>query len=161
MCVELGVKAVEANHWAKGSEGAMNLAESVAQLADSGASQFRTLYDDKLSLWEKTEEIARNIYGASEIIADKTIRNQFRRYQKTYGHFPICMAKTQYSFSTDPNLMGAPNHHVVPIRELRLCAGAEFLVVFCGDILTMPGLPVNPSAHDIHVNEDGQIEGLF
>lgn len=161
MCVELGVKAVEANHWANGSEGAMNLAENVAQLAESGASQFRTLYDDKLSLWEKTEEIARNIYGASEIIADKTIRNQFRRYQKTYGHFPICMAKTQYSFSTDPNLMGAPNHHVVPIRELRLCAGAEFLVVYCGDILTMPGLPVNPSAHDIHVNEDGQIEGLF
>ena len=89
------------------------------------------------------------------------MRNQFRRYQASYGSFPVCIAKTQYSFSTDPNLLGAPNHHVVPIRELRLSAGAEFLVVVCGDILTMPGLPEKPSAHDIHVNEDGQIEGLF
>jgi formate--tetrahydrofolate ligase len=161
MCAELGVKAVEANHWAKGGKGAEDLADNVIQLVESGASQFRTLYDDKLTLWEKTEEIARSIYGASEIIADKSVRNQFRRYQKSYGHFPICIAKTQYSFSTDPNLMGAPRHHVVPIRELRLCAGAEFLVVICGDILTMPGLPENPSAHDIYVNDEGQIEGLF
>ena len=161
MCAELGVKAVEANHWANGSEGAINLAENVIQLAESGASQFRTLYDDEMTLWDKTQEIARNIYGASEVIADKTIRNQFRRYQKTYGHFPICIAKTPYSFSTDPNLMGAPTNHVVPIKELRLCAGAEFLVVVCGDIMTMPGLPEKPSAHDIHVNEVGQIEGLF
>ncbi len=161
MCAELGVKAVEANHWANGGEGAKNLAENVIQLAESGASQFRTLYDDEMTLWDKTQEIARNIYGASEVIANKTIRNQFRRYQKTYGHFPICIAKTQYSFSTDPNLMGAPTNHIVPIKELRLCAGAEFLVVVCGDIMTMPGLPENPSAHDIHVNEDGQIEGLF
>ncbi|HJP49835.1 MAG: formate--tetrahydrofolate ligase [Pseudomonadales bacterium] len=161
MCAELGVKAVEATHWADGGVGAENLADNVIQLVESGASQFRTLYDDKLTLWEKTEEIARNIYGASEIIADKAVRNQFQRYQKNYGHFPICIAKTQYSFSTDPNLMGAPNHHVVPVRELRLCAGAGFLVVICGDILTMPGLPERPSAHDIHVNEDGMIEGLF
>jgi formate--tetrahydrofolate ligase len=161
MCAELGVKAVEANHWASGSEGAMELAENVVQLAESGASQFRTLYDDKLTLWEKTEEIAKNIYGASEIIADKSVRNQFRRYQASYGSFPVCIAKTQYSFSTDPNLLGAPNHHIVPIRELRLSAGAEFLVVVCGDIMTMPGLPQKPSAHDIHVNEEGQIEGLF
>ncbi len=161
MCAELGVKAVEANHWEKGGEGAEDLAENVIQLAESGASQFRTLYNDDLTLWEKTEEIARSIYGASEIIADKAVRNQFRRYQKLYGHFPICIAKTQYSFSTDPDLMGAPNNHVVPIRELRLCAGAEFLVVVCGDIMTMPGLPAEPSAHNIFVNEDGMIEGLF
>ena len=161
MCAELGVKAVEANHWATGGEGAEDLAANVIQLVESGAAQFRTLYDDDLTLWEKTEEIARSIYGASEIIADKKVRNQFRRYQKLYGYFPVCIAKTQYSFSTDPSLMGAPNNHVVPIRELRLCAGAEFLVVVCGDIMTMPGLPKNPSAHDIFVNEDGQIEGLF
>ena len=161
MCAELGVKAIESNHWANGGAGAEELATDVIQLVESGASQFRTLYDDKLSLWEKTGEIARNIYGASEVIADKTVRNQFRRYQKNYGHFQVCMAKTQYSFSTDPNLMGAPSNHVVPVRELRLCAGAEFVVVVCGDIITMPGLPVRPSAHNIHVNEDGQIEGLF
>lgn len=161
MCAELGVKAVEANHWATGGEGAEDLAANVIQLVESGAAQFRTLYDDDLTLWEKTEEIARSIYGASEIIADKSVRNQFRRYQKLYGHFPVCIAKTQYSFSTDPSLMGAPTNHVVPIRELRLCAGAEFLVVVCGDIMTMPGLPKNPSAHNISVNENGEIEGLF
>lgn len=160
-CAELGVKAVEANHWERGGEGAENLAKDVIQLAESGAAQFRTLYEDELTLWGKTEEIARSIYGASEIIADKKVRDQFHRYQKLYGEFPICIAKTQYSFSTDPNLMGAPTHHVVPIREIRLCAGAEFLVVICGDIMTMPGLPVEPSAHDIYVNENGQIEGLF
>ena len=161
MCAELGVDAIEANHWEHGGAGAENLAESVIKLVESGAAQFRTLYDDDLTLWEKTEEIAQSIYGASEIIADKKMRAQFTRFQKLYGNFPICIAKTQYSFSTDPSLMGAPTHHVVPIRELRLCAGAEFLVVVCGDIMTMPGLPVEPSAHDIYVNEDGEIEGLF
>jgi len=114
-----------------------------------------------MGLWEKIELIATSIYGAEEIIADKKVRAQIKQYQKDYGHFQICMAKTQYSFSTDPNLRGAPKHHVVPIREVRLATGAEFLVVVCGDIMTMPGLPVNPSAHDIHLNDEGQIEGLF
>ncbi len=161
MCAELGVKAIESNHWTSGGSGAEELATNITQLVESGTSQFRPLYDEQTSLWDKTEEVARSIYGASEIIADKKVRNQFRQFQKKYGHFQVCMAKTQYSFSTDPNLMGAPSHHVVPIRELRLCAGAEFVVVICGVIMTMPGLPLRPSAHDIHVDEDGEIQGLF
>jgi formate--tetrahydrofolate ligase len=133
----------------------------VAELADSGRSQFHTLYDDKLSLWEKARCVARNVYGADDIIADKKVRSQFDEYNKDYGHFPVCMAKTQYSFSTDPNLLGAPSGHMVPIREIRLSAGAEFLVVICGEIMTMPGLPRVPAANNISVNEQGEIEGLF
>ena len=133
----------------------------MVKLVDKTQSQFRTLYDNSLSLWEKIEHIARDIYGASEVIADKKVRLQIKQYQQNYGDFPVCIAKTQYSFSTDPKLLGAPSQHVVPIREVRLAAGAEFLVVICGDVMTMPGLPVNPSAHDIHLNERGQIEGLF
>jgi len=161
LCEELGVDAIECNHWSEGSAGTEELAHGVAELVDAGHSQFRTLYDDSMVLWEKIELIATSIYGAEEIIADKKIRAQIKQYQQDYGHFQICMAKTQYSFSTDPNLRGAPKHHVVPIREVRLATGAEFLVVVCGDIMTMPGLPVNPSAHDIHLNDEGQIEGLF
>ncbi len=161
LCRNLNVDAIECNHWSAGSAGTERLARSVEKLVDAGHAQFHTLYDDSLSLWEKIEQIATKIYGAEEVIADKKVRQRIRQYQQDYGHFQICMAKTQYSFSTDPNLMGAPSHHVVPIREVRLAAGAEFLVVICGDVMTMPGLPVNPSAHDIHLNELGLIEGLF
>ena len=161
LCNKLNVDAIECNHWSDGSSGAEKLAHSVVKLVDGTQSQFRTLYDNSLSLWEKIEHIARDIYGASEVIADKKVRLQIKQYQQNYGDFPICIAKTQYSFSTDPKLLGAPSQHVVPIREVRLAAGAEFLVVICGDVMTMPGLPVNPSAHDIHLNERGQIEGLF
>jgi len=160
-CSEFGVEVFNCTHWSDGGAGTEALAAHVAKLADSGRSQFRTLYDDKLSLWEKARCVARNIYGADDIIADKKIRAQFDEYNKDYGHFPVCMAKTQYSFSTDPNLLGAPSGHMVPIREIRLSAGAEFLVVICGEIMTMPGLPRVPAANNISVNEQGEIEGLF
>jgi len=161
LCRKLNVDAIECNHWSDGSSGAEELANRVVGLVDETQSQFHTLYDNSLSLWEKIEQIAREIYGASEVIADKKVRLQIEQYQQDYGDFPICIAKTQYSFSTDPRLRGAPSQHVVPIREVRLAAGAEFLVVICGDVMTMPGLPADPSAHDIHLNERGQIEGLF
>mgnify|MGYP001163975152 FL=1 len=160
-CSGFGVEVFNCTHWSDGGAGTEALAAHVAKLADSGQSQFRTLYDDKLSLWEKARCVARNIYGADDIIADKKIRAQFDDYNKDYGHFPVCMAKTQYSFSTDPNLLGAPSGHMVPIREIRLSAGAEFLVVICGEIMTMPGLPRVPAANNISVNEQGEIEGLF
>ena len=160
-CSEFGVEVFNCTHWSDGGAGTEAMAAHVAELADSGRSQFRTLYDDKLSLWEKARCVARNIYGADDIIADKKIRAQFDEYNKDYGHFPVCMAKTQYSFSTDPNLLGAPSGHMVPIREIRLSAGAEFLVVICGEIMTMPGLPRVPAANNISVNEQGEIEGLF
>jgi len=161
-CEDFGVRAVNCTHWADGGAGATELAEKVVELADSGAAQFRTLYADDLSLWDKAKRVATNIYGADDIIADKKVRDQFVQFEKDgYGHYPVCMAKTQYSFSTDPNLLGAPTGHVVPIRELRLAAGAEFIVVVCGAIMTMPGLPRKPAANDIRVNSDGRIEGLF
>ena len=160
-CSEFGVEVFNCTHWSDGGAGTEALAAHVAKLADSGQSQFRTLYDDKLSLWEKARCVARNIYGADDIIADKKIRAQFDDYNKDYGRFPVCMAKTQYSFSTDPNLLGAPSGHMVPIREIRLSAGAEFLVVICGEIMTMPGLPRVPAANNISVNQQGEIEGLF
>ena len=161
-CEDYGVTAHVCRHWAQGGAGAEDLARDVARLADEGHAQFRTLYDDRLTLWDKVRMIARNIYWADDIIADKAIRNQFAEYQKGgYGEFPICMAKTQYSFSTDPNLIGAPSGYVVPIREIRLAAGAEFLVVICGSIMTMPGLPRVPSAEAIHIDAEGLIQGLF
>jgi formate--tetrahydrofolate ligase len=161
-CAEFGVKAFDCNHWGEGSKGTRELAQHVAAVADSGQAQFHTLYDDKLSLWEKTRHVARSLYGADDVIADKKVRDQFAKFQADgYGHFPICMAKTQYSFSTDPTLMGAPIGHDVPIREIRLSAGAEFIVVVCGDIMTMPGLPRVPSANNIRLNDQGQVEGLF
>ena len=161
-CAELNVEAILCKHWAEGSSGVSDLAKKVVQIAESGSAQFRTLYDDSVSLWEKTNTIAKTIYGAQEIIADKTIREQFKNLQESgYGHFPICMAKTQYSFSTDPNLKGAPTGHVVPIKEIRLSAGAEFLVVVAGEIMTMPGLPKIPAANSIQLNKENQIEGLF
>ncbi len=160
-CENLGVQVFTCTHWADGGAGTEQLAHHVVKLADSNNSQFRTLYDDDLSLWNKARRIARDIYGAEDIIADQKVRDQFTRLQEDYGHFPICMAKTQYSFSTDPRLMGAPEHHVVAIREIRLAAGAEFLVVICGDIMTMPGLPKVPAANSIYVNDEGHIVGLF
>jgi formate--tetrahydrofolate ligase len=138
------------------------MAEHIVDLCESGAAQFRTLYDDDMPLWDKAATIAREIYGADDIIADKKVRDQFARFEREgFSKYPICMAKTQYSFSTDPNLLGAPSGHVVPIREVRLAAGAEFIVVVCGAIMTMPGLPRVPAANAIRVNEDGRIEGLF
>jgi formate--tetrahydrofolate ligase len=161
-CRGFGVEAIECRHWAEGGKGAVELAEHVVHLAESKLAQFRTLYDDNLGLWEKARHIARTMYGADDIIADKKIRGQFSEFQKAgYGKYPVCMAKTQYSFSTDPNLLGAPKGHVVPVREVRLAAGAEFVVVVCGEIMTMPGLPRNPAANGIFVNADGRIEGLF
>ena len=161
-CAELSVEAILCKHWADGSSGSSDLARKVVQIAESGSAQFRTLYDDSVSLWEKTNTIAKSIYGAAEIIADKAVREQFKQLQDSgYGKFPICMAKTQYSFSTDPNLKGAPTGHVVPIKEIRLSAGAEFLVVVAGEIMTMPGLPKTPAANSIQLNKENQIEGLF
>ena len=161
-CKEFGVKAFDCNHWGEGSKGTQELARHVADVADSGQAQFHTLYDNELPLWEKARHIARSLYGANDIIADKKVRDQFAKFEADgYGHFPICMAKTQYSFSTDPARMGAPINHDVPIREVRLSAGAEFIVAVCGDIMTMPGLPRVPSADNIHLNDDGLVEGLF
>ena len=161
-CEKFKVKAIKCTHWADGGQGTLEMAEHVVELCDSGAAQFRTLYDDDTSLWNKAATIAREIYGADDIIADKKVRDQFAKFeQQGYSKYPICMAKTQYSFSTDPNLLGAPSGHVVPIREIRLAAGAEFVVVVCGAIMTMPGLPRVPAANAIRVNEDGRIEGLF
>ena len=161
-CKNVGVQCKISSHWEKGGEGAADLAKEVAKIADSNSAEFKTLYPDDMSLWDKTEHIAKNIYGAAEIIADKKVRNQFLKLEKDgFGDYPICMAKTQYSFSTDPLLMGAPKGHEVPIREVRLSAGAEFIVVVCGEIMTMPGLPRVPSAEAIGLDENKEIKGLF
>ena len=161
-CKNVGVQCKISSHWDKGGEGAADLAKEVAIIADSNSAEFKTLYPDNMSLWDKTEHIAKNIYGAAEIIADKKVRNQFLKLEKDgFGDYPVCMAKTQYSFSTDPLLMGAPKGHEVPIREVRLSAGAEFIVVVCGEIMTMPGLPRVPSAEAIGLDENKEIKGLF
>jgi formate--tetrahydrofolate ligase len=161
-CENLGVVCKISSHWSDGGKGAADLATHVAELADSNKASFNTLYDDDMTLWEKTDHIAKNIYGASGIIADKKIRNKFKKLEEDgYGNYPICMAKTQYSFSTDPLLIGAPSGHEVPIREVRLCSGAEFIVVICGEIMTMPGLPRKPASENIGVDKNKNIEGLF
>ena len=161
-CKDIEVECKISSHWEKGGAGAADLAEEVVIVADSNSSEFKPLYDNKMSLWEKTECIAQNIYGASEIIADKKVRNQFKKLEDDgFGEYPICMAKTQYSFSTDPLLMGAPSGHDVPIREVRLSSGAEFIVVACGEIMTMPGLPRIPAAENIDLDDKGLIQGLF
>ena len=161
-CKNLGIQCKISSHWEKGGEGASDLAEEVAKIADSNVSEFNTLYPDNMCLWDKTEHIAKNIYGASGIIADKKVRNQFLKLENDgFGNYPICMAKTQYSFSTDPLLMGAPKGHEVPVREVRLAAGAEFIVVVCGEIMTMPGLPRVPAAESIGLDDDKEIKGLF
>jgi len=161
-CKSIGVQCKISSHWEKGGQGAADLAEEVAKIADSNSADFKTLYDNTLSLWDKTRYIAQNIYGAADIIADKKIRNQFKKLEDDgFSDYPICMAKTQYSFSTDPLLMGAPSGHDVPIREVRLSAGAEFIVVVCGEIMTMPGLPKIPAAENIDLDDKGLIQGLF
>ncbi|MDF2370145.1 MAG: formate--tetrahydrofolate ligase [Rhizobiaceae bacterium] len=158
----LGTQAIVCRHWAHGSAGIEELAHKVVEMAESGASQFAPLYADDLPLFEKIETVAKSIYHASEVIADKSVREQLRQWeQQGYGHLPVCMAKTQYSFSTDPNLRGAPTGHTVPVREVRLSAGAGFIVVITGAIMTMPGLPSVPSSEKIHLNDQGYIEGLF
>ena len=156
------VPLVVARHWADGGRGAEELARAVVRLAETTPADMRFVYDDEATLWQKAEAIAKKIYGASEVTADTKVRTQLRRLQdQGYGHYPICIAKTQYSFSTDPQLRGAPSGHVLNIREVRLAAGAEFVVLVCGDILTMPGLPENPSSAAIDVDDDGRIVGLF
>ena len=161
-CAKLGITAIEATHWANGGAGTTDLAQYVVDMVDGQESNFHTLYNDDISLWTKIQTVAQEIYGATEVVADQKIRDQIKQFQdQGVGHYPVCMAKTQYSFSTDPNLKGTPKDHVVPIREVRLSNGAEFLLVVCGDIMTMPGLPRTPAANQIEVDEDGLIQGLF
>ena len=161
-CKQFDVECKISTHWSDGGKGAEDLARHVAEMIEHQKSQFRTLYDDDMPLWEKVRHIARSIYGAEDIIADKKVRAQFEEFEKAgYGHYPVCMAKTQYSFSTDPQLMGAPSGHDVPIREIRLASGAEFIVVVCGDVMTMPGLPRKPASENIGINKEKEITGLF
>jgi len=159
---EQGSEAIISRHWELGGEGAKELAIRVAEIADADMASFAPIYPDDMPLFEKIETIAKRIYRANEVLADKKIRDQLRQWEdQGYGHLPVCMAKTQYSFSTDPNLRGAPTGHSVPVREVRLSAGAGFIVAICGEIMTMPGLPRVPSAENICLNEAGEIEGLF
>jgi len=157
-----GAEAILCKHWAQGSAGIEDLAKKVVQLAESGTSNFAPLYPDEMPLFQKVETIAKRIYHANEVIADKSIRDQLKAWEAAgYGNLPVCMAKTQYSFTTDPNVRGAPTGHTIPVREVRLSAGAGFIVVICGEIMTMPGLPKVPSAEVIRLNDQGQVEGLF
>lgn len=158
----MGSEAILCRHWADGSAGTENLAKRVVEIIDGGVAQFAPIYGDELSLFEKIERVAKTIYRADEVLADKKIRDQLREWEEAgFGHLPVCMAKTQYSFSTDPNLRGAPSNHSVPVREVRLSAGAGFVVVICGTIMTMPGLPRQPAAEQIGLDENGQVVGLF
>lgn len=158
----MGSEAVLCRHWADGSAGTEALATRLVEMMDGGVAQFAPLYRDELGLFEKIETVAKLIYRADEVLADKKIRDQLRQWEEAgFGHLPVCMAKTQYSFSTDPNLRGAPSNHSVPVREVRLSAGAGFIVVICGQIMTMPGLPRVPSAEGIGLDNDGQVVGLF
>jgi formate--tetrahydrofolate ligase len=157
-----GVKAIDCTHWANGGAGTEELAHEVVSLVDTGHANFAPLYPDNMPIWEKIKTVATRLYRADDIIADKKIRDQIRNLQDSgYGHFPVCIAKTQYSFSTDQNLKGAPSNHVVAIREVRLSAGAGFIVVVCGDIMTMPGLPRVPAANSIDMDANGDVVGLF
>ena len=162
-CSKLGIKANLCMHWAKGGEGTKELANHVVELCKKAKKEnFKFLYSNDVNLWKKIEIIAQEIYGASEVMADTKIRDQLKKMQDDgFGKLPICVAKTQYSFSTDPNLKGAPKGHSIPIREIRLSSGAEFIIVICGSIMTMPGLPRVPAANSIKLNEKGEIEGLF
>jgi formate--tetrahydrofolate ligase len=157
-----GAEAIVCRHWADGGAGAEDLAHKVVQLAEAGTGHFAPLYPDEMPLFEKIETIARRIYHAGDVIADKAVRDQLRAWEAAgYGNLPVCMAKTQYSFSTDPALRGAPTGHTLPIREVRLSAGAGFIVVICGEIMTMPGLPRVPSAETIGLGAEGEVVGLF
>jgi len=161
-CQQFDIACKISSHWSDGGKGAKDLAEHVTEMIEHQQSQFRTLYDNDMKLWDKARHIARTIYGAEDIIADKKVRAQFDQFEaEGYGHYPVCMAKTQYSFSTDPQLTGAPSGHDVPIREIRLASGAEFIVIICGDVMTMPGLPRKPASENIGIDEQKQITGLF
>ena len=161
-CKTQGVKASKCTHWSNGSEGTTELAKNVVEICEETKNTFQYLYEDSLPLFKKIEKIAQEIYHASEVVADSKVRQQLKDFEeKGYGNLPVCIAKTQYSFSTDPNLKGAPTGHVLPVREVRLSSGAEFIVVVCGEIMTMPGLPKVPAADNIRINEDGETEGLF
>ncbi len=161
-CKTQGVKASKCTHWSNGSEGTKELAKNVVTICEENRDTFKYLYEDKLPLFKKIEKIAQEIYHASEVVADTKVRQQLKDFEeKGYGKLPVCIAKTQYSFSTDPNLKGAPTGHVLPVREVRLSSGAEFIVVVCGEIMTMPGLPRVPAADSIKLNDKGEIEGLF
>ncbi len=157
-----GSEAILCKHWAQGGKGTEELAHKVVSIVEKQSAQFAPLYPDDMSLFEKIETVAKRIYRADEVLADKSIRDQLKQWEEQgYGHLPVCMAKTQYSFTTDPNRRGAPRGHSLPVREVRLSAGAGFVVVICGEIMTMPGLPRVPSAENIRINEDGLIDGLF
>ncbi len=161
-CETQGVKASKCTHWSNGSEGTKELAQTVSDICDNKKNTFKYLYEDDVSLFKKIEKIALEMYGASEVVADTKVRQQLKDFEeKGYKKLPVCIAKTQYSFSTDPGLKGAPTGHVLPVREVRLSSGAEFIVVVCGEIMTMPGLPRVPAADSIKLNNDGEIEGLF
>jgi formate--tetrahydrofolate ligase len=161
-CKKLGVEAYMADHWAEGGKGAAEVARAVVRAAESGKSNLKLLYPDDMPLADKIRTIAREIYRAKDISLDKPVRDQLASYEAMgYGHFPICMAKTQYSFTTNPDLKGAPSDHIIPVREVRLSAGAEFVVAICGEILTMPGLPRTPAADSINIGADGRVVGLF
>jgi formate--tetrahydrofolate ligase len=162
LCLTIGTDCVMADHWALGGAGAVELAETVVRTIDKKPSDFQPLYPDNMPLWDKARTIAQEIYGADDITADKAVRDRFAELEKEgFGKLPICVAKTQYSFTTNPDTKGAPSGHVIPIREVRLSAGAEFVVVICGDIMTMPGLPKVPAANNIELGRDGRIAGLF
>ena len=159
---ELNVPIVSSTHWADGGAGAKELAETVVKVIDESENNFKFLYEDDLDLWSKMETIAQKIYGAKNIAATSTVKKQIDELQKNgYGKYPVCVAKTQYSFSTDPALRGAPSGHEISIREVRLAAGAEFIVMVCGDIMTMPGLPKVPAAEKIDLDDEGNVTGLF
>ena len=160
-CKKINVESILCSHWSQGGKGAINLAKKVVELTNEKNS-FKFLYEEKISLFDKIKTIAKEIYDADDVIADNKIRSQLKHFEENgYGDFPVCIAKTQYSFSTDPKLKGAPSGHTLPIREIRLSSGAGFVVVICGAIMTMPGLPRIPAADSIKLNKKGEIEGLF
>jgi formate--tetrahydrofolate ligase len=161
-CKTLNIKATLCTHWSNGGEGTKELAKDVVELCEKGENKFKFLYENSTPLFKKIETIAKEIYHASEVVADTKVRDQLKNFQENgYGELPICVAKTQFSFSTDPSLKGAPSGHVLPIREVSLSSGAEFIVVVCGAIMTMPGLPRVPAADSIRINDKGDTEGLF
>jgi len=161
-CAHLGVSVIESTVWEHGSKGGIELAEAVVESIDTIPADFQLLYEDDLPLWNKVERIAKKIYGARDLEADKRTRNKFKKLTKAgYGHLPVCMAKTQYSFSSDPKLLGAPSNFDLTIRDVRLAAGAEFVIVYCGDVMTMPGLPKRSAAESIDIDADGRVTGLF
>jgi formate--tetrahydrofolate ligase len=161
-CARLGVEAVMADHWAEGSKGAADVARAVVKVVESGRSKLKLLYPDEMPLWDKINTIAKEIYRARNVTADKAVRDQLAQFEQMgYAKLPVCIAKTQYSFTTSADTKGAPDDHVINVREVRLSAGAEFVVAICGEIMTMPGLPRVPAADAIDVGADGRIVGLF